>query len=382
MRHGTTTAPEGVAIGSSDPPLSPVGRDEAAALAAELSGRPLARIFSSDKIRAITTAETIAAVHGLQVIIDPRLREIDFGAWEGSQLGDLWTEDPSSAAAWEKDLRSTPASFGESLADLEARVSAFWSDWRPGPDQEVAVVAHRGSLSALRTLITGESIESTFKAGIERGSAIWIGGDGAVSSSVWMRTDELVAQHHSDWESATRGPFLDAVRDGSLPEAAFEKWLVQDYLFVLDLLRFQARLLAVAPRSGQRVLAGGLVALEAELAWFEGHGARRGIRLEGERYRTTEAYRRQLESNVDDWRSGITALWTGERAYLESWSGVAPGAPAYRDFVSRWTDPGFSAYVAELATQVDAAGADESTFLNICALERDFWGMAWDSATT
>jgi len=233
----------------------------------------------------------------------------------------------------------------------------------------------------LRAVFAGELAEISCRPSPEPGRTISIGSYRAVSSSVCMRTDELVAQHRSVWESATKAPFLDAVRDGSLAEAAFEKWLVQDYLFVRDLLRFQAHLLAVAPRSGQRVLAGGLVALEAEMAWFEGHAARRGIGFERERHRTTEAYRRQLNSNAVDWKSGITALWAGERAYLESWSGVAPGAAAYRDFVAHWTDPGFSAYVAELATLVDAAGADESTFLDICALERDFWEMAGESAT-
>ena len=56
-------------------------------------------------------------------------------------------------------------------------------------------------------------------------------------------------------------PFLDGVRDGTLPPAAFDRWLAQDALFVADLLRFQARLLARAPRPAQAVLAAGAVAL-------------------------------------------------------------------------------------------------------------------------
>jgi thiaminase/transcriptional activator TenA len=189
-----------------------------------------------------------------------------------------------------------------------------------------------------------------------------------------------VARHPEEWGAATRHPFLEGVRDGSLPEAAFGTWLVQDYLFVFDLLRFQGRLLSVAPRAGQRVLVGGLVALEAELGWFESQAARLHLRLDLERHSVTKAYRRRLLFYADDWARGITALWTGERAYLESWSGMAPGTAAYREFVEHWTHPDFSAYVGELERLVEAAGPDEGAFLAVCGLERNFWEMAWSSA--
>jgi broad specificity phosphatase PhoE len=151
--------------------LSDAGRDQAARLAAELSGSRLTRIFSSDRVRALATAEPIAADRRLEVVVDHRLREIDFGAWEGRRLGDLWNEDPEAAAAWESDLRATPRSFGESLRDLEARVSAFRSDrpWRP--EEVIAVVAHRGSLAVLRSLFTGVSLEAAFAAGMALGCA-------------------------------------------------------------------------------------------------------------------------------------------------------------------------------------------------------------------
>jgi len=193
---------------------------------------------------------------------------------------------------------------------------------------------------------------------------------------------ELVSRYSEEWRNATHHPFLEATRDGSLPQAAFRTWLKQDYLFVTDLMRFQARLLSVAPRAGQSALAGGLAALESELGWFENQAERLQLRLDVERHAVTESYRQRLLSYADDWASGITALWTGERAYLESWSGVAPGAPAYREFVEHWTHPDFGEYVRDLETSVDASGADEEAFLAICGLERDFWEMAWNSART
>lgn len=195
-----------------------------------------------------------------------------------------------------------------------------------------------------------------------------------------MSTTELVALHPAAWRAATVHPFLEGVRDGSLPAAAFQAWLVQDHIYVLDLVRFQAGLVRVAPREALQVLAGGLVALEAELSWFEHHAMRLGLRLDGDRAQATAAYRDHLEACAGSWPAGITSLWTGERAYLEAWSGIAPVARQYREFVEHWTVPEFATYVADLASLADAAGPDEAAFLAVCALESEFWGMAWASA--
>ena len=191
---------------------------------------------------------------------------------------------------------------------------------------------------------------------------------------------DLISRFPSEWHAATHHPFLEATRDGSLPAAAFHTWLQQDYVFVADLLRFQARLLSIAPREGQRALTGGLAPLEGELVWFEDQAERLQLRLDVKRHPVTEAYRQRLLSYADNWASGITALWTGERAYFESWSGVAPDATAYREFVEHWTHPEFDVYVRDLAALVDTCGADEEAFLAVCSLERDFWEMAWNSA--
>lgn len=150
--------------GESDPGLSPLGVIQARQLADRLAERPLVAIWSSDSRRAVETAALIALPHRLDVRTTPALRELDFGKWEGRLLGDLWSEDPESAKEWEKDIRRTPPGFGESLDDLETRVRSFWSGLRI--TGEVLVVAHGGSLAALRSLITGESFESCFAARI------------------------------------------------------------------------------------------------------------------------------------------------------------------------------------------------------------------------
>ena len=172
VRHGASDAPAGVAIGSSDPRLSAAGRAAARGLGARLASRPLTAVYASDRLRAIETATEIGRPHGLTVLVDVRLRELDFGAWEERNLADLWIEAPGAAAAWERDLRATPPSFAEGVSQLETRVGEFWEDVRVSLRREVAVVAHRGSLAVLQALVTGIPLEALFAAGLDLGAAL------------------------------------------------------------------------------------------------------------------------------------------------------------------------------------------------------------------
>ena len=193
-----------------------------------------------------------------------------------------------------------------------------------------------------------------------------------------MPAPELISRHPDDWRRAVTHPFLDGIRDGTLAEPTFDTWLEQDYIFVGDLLAFQARLLADASRRAQRPLAAGLVALEAELTWFEQCARARGLVLGGRRHPTTEAYLAALSRLLSAGEEpALTALWTLERAYLEAWLRVAPGAPRYRDFVEHWTVPEFARYVGDLQALAVASPQSEAAFLEICALERAFWEMSW-----
>jgi broad specificity phosphatase PhoE len=163
----------GLAVGAGDPPLNDRGRVQAKRLAATMARRPLVRILSSDRQRALATARIVAAPHGVAVEATAALREIDFGAWEGRFLGDLWSEEPLAARAWEDDIRLTPSSFGESLADLERRVETLWASLQPLPGQgEIAVVGHHGSLAVLRAVITGETVSDAFATRLELAGAV------------------------------------------------------------------------------------------------------------------------------------------------------------------------------------------------------------------
>lgn len=189
------------------------------------------------------------------------------------------------------------------------------------------------------------------------------------------------------WRDATDHGFLVGVRDGTVPGAAFDAWLVQDAHFVADLLWFQARLLARAPAPARPVLGGGARALVDELAWFGEQAAARDLVLDAPRAPATEDYAALLRRlDAADPGRALAALWAIERVYLEAWSGASPGAPGYAGFVAHWTTPGFAAYVADLERAADAvleprpAGEVADVVAAVLVAERAFWDMAVTAA--
>ena len=81
-RHGETDwNREGRWQGGSDTSLNERGREQARELAQQLDS--VDAIYSSDLARAAETAAIIAGTLGVEVRVDPRLRERSFGDWEG-----------------------------------------------------------------------------------------------------------------------------------------------------------------------------------------------------------------------------------------------------------------------------------------------------------
>jgi broad specificity phosphatase PhoE len=160
VRHGPTTggAPDGIPYaGWSDVPLGDAGCDQAARLGRRLAAEPLGVAYASDLARARQTLDVLLAgrAEGPPVRLDPDLRELNFGAWEGLTYADIAArpEGPAVLAG----ERAAPG--GESLADLTVRVRRFLDrlerDGVAGGDGATLVVAHGGPLRVLLCLLLG-----------------------------------------------------------------------------------------------------------------------------------------------------------------------------------------------------------------------------------
>ncbi len=198
-----------------------------------------------------------------------------------------------------------------------------------------------------------------------------------------MRTKELIQGDAELWRAATHHAFFNEVRDGTLVPAAFERWLSQDYHFAVALIRTEARALACAPREDLELLVGGIQAMVAELDWFESKASERAVDLDAPLHPTARAYIDYLGALADEpYSVQLTALWALERAYLEGWQTALPGAPAFREFVERWTSDAFAAYVDALEAAVNRAigrggGAEREAFRWVAKYEQAFWEMAY-----
>ena len=74
--------------------------------------------------------------------------------------------------------------------------------------------------------------------------------------------DRLKSAASAEWRDYTEHPFADGMADGSLPEAAFRHYLVQDYLFLIEFARAYALAVYKAPElADMREAAAGLSAI-------------------------------------------------------------------------------------------------------------------------
>jgi broad specificity phosphatase PhoE len=104
-------------------------------------------VCSSPRLRAVETAEPLAAARGVPVQVDERLREIDFGAFEGRTYDEIERTEPDLFRTWME--RPTEVRFpgGESYCDVRERALAAYAEIRASHECAV-VVAHGGVIRA------------------------------------------------------------------------------------------------------------------------------------------------------------------------------------------------------------------------------------------
>jgi len=136
--------------GQSDVALSEQGRKQARRLARHVRGlEPDALVYSSPLGRARETAEI--AFPDREIRLDPRLAELDFGAFEGATQQQ--NEQRSEWAWWIADPYERPAPGGESYRQLRERAVA-WMEALDGPEHVVAV-SHSGTIQMLLAHVLG-----------------------------------------------------------------------------------------------------------------------------------------------------------------------------------------------------------------------------------
>jgi len=132
------------------PGLNDTGRAQALAVRNQLKDANFSAIYSSDLLRARQTAELIAEPLGLTVVLEPRLREINLGAWEGMFSGEIEAQYSRELTERVRDPFNTRAPQGESPSDMMERVVVAVNDIaEEHTDESVIIVSHGVSLAII-----------------------------------------------------------------------------------------------------------------------------------------------------------------------------------------------------------------------------------------
>lgn len=138
VRHGQTDwNREDRLQGHTDIPLNEMGRMQAIQLSEQLKDIPFHAVFSSDLKRAFETASLIVGSRSFSIKTDPRIRERNFGSWEGLTVDYI------------QFLKQTPADIETDSAMIERSLHFLNETAQRLSGQTVLVVAHGGLIRTL-----------------------------------------------------------------------------------------------------------------------------------------------------------------------------------------------------------------------------------------
>jgi broad specificity phosphatase PhoE len=176
VRHGQTDWNLlGRYQGQSDVPLNQTGRAQAVVLSRQLQDQSIAAVYSSDLERARETAEILASVLLLPVIIEPRLREINLGEWEGQLVSAIQTR---YADLWQQrtlDPAGVRYPGGETVGQVAKRVYTALDDIsRVHPIANVLIASHGLALATVICKAQAIPIGKAYQVIPENAEPVWV----------------------------------------------------------------------------------------------------------------------------------------------------------------------------------------------------------------
>jgi uncharacterized phosphatase len=193
LRHGETAwnAADNRYCGRTDLRLSAVGRAQASAASHALAAVPIQAIYVSPLGRSRETGELIVKLHSLPMTTDPRLIEIDFGAWEGLTAAEIALSDPDGRAAWLSDPASVRAGgTGETGRDVSQRMQEFVGEIAGAhPNTSVAVIGHNTANRLYLAASLGAPLASYRRITLENASISVL--DLVDGEARWLRINDV-----------------------------------------------------------------------------------------------------------------------------------------------------------------------------------------------
>lgn len=151
MRHGTTVWNEkGISQGRSQNRLSKEGKLLAQKQAEKFKNVKFDIIISSPLMRTMQTANIMNAFHGVKIVKDERLTEIDQGIFTGRHKDSLTSEE------WILKNKHDKSCGMETLEEVYERVLDFYNFLKTTKYEDVLVITHNRDASMLSHLATNK----------------------------------------------------------------------------------------------------------------------------------------------------------------------------------------------------------------------------------
>jgi broad specificity phosphatase PhoE len=168
--------------GRTDVPLDEEGRAQAQGLAVHLAAERFDLALASDLSRAAATAAAIGAACGVTIVAEPRLREMQFGSWEGLTWAEITARTPGLAGQSPTAPTIYRPDDGESFDDVSERVRPVLAEVtaRLGPNGRGLLVSHAGVMHALLRVALDEPDEASLGVTFLPASIMRLSGDGSL----------------------------------------------------------------------------------------------------------------------------------------------------------------------------------------------------------
>jgi broad specificity phosphatase PhoE len=176
VRHGESTDNEGGDrySGITECLLTETGLHQAECVGRSLQQEAIQKIITSPMKRAVATARRIQSLTGGQLVIDLRLREIDYGEWEGLTRKDVFSKWPEVYGKYKEDPVSHVPPAGESPQRVLERVQDFWQELQHSPSMlgvsRFVVVTHNAVARILLSHLTGTPLQKYRERRIDNAS--------------------------------------------------------------------------------------------------------------------------------------------------------------------------------------------------------------------
>jgi probable phosphoglycerate mutase len=192
--------------GHGDPALAPEGREQAERVAGRLAAQGIDAVYVTTLRRTAETAAPLAARLGIEPRVEPDLREVFLGDWEGGPFRHFVAEGHPAAVRMIQEERWDAIPGAEPTGDFRARVRAGLERVVAGhADQRVVVVSHGGVIGELvRQAVDGNR------------PFAFVGADNGSITHLVVSHDRWVVRRFNDTAHLADGFDLDA--EPSLPE--------------------------------------------------------------------------------------------------------------------------------------------------------------------